>query len=265
MMVARKPSLPAILSQENVDSIVSADCGGQTETEPGMKSSYKLEGSQRRSILASEARGFSLIEMMIVCCIMLIVAGIGFMAIQPALKDARANQAYENVMMPLRIARQRAIAERKQYIVCYGVAAPGGALTPLGAPTTQSVQIFRWDAGTALSAAVQVTNIKLPTDMQMQVQAGLPNGATTVPDGFGNATTPIDFDQGVAGPIKNQVMFMPDGSAHDVNGNLNNGIVYTIRPGDLYSAHAVTIYGATGRIRGWRLLQSGASPKWFQQ
>jgi hypothetical protein len=34
MMVARKPSLPAILSQENVDSIVSADCGGQTEMEP---------------------------------------------------------------------------------------------------------------------------------------------------------------------------------------------------------------------------------------
>jgi len=220
-----------------------------------MKGYHKTKFSHRGSIRERGSRGFSLLEMMIVCCIMMIVAGIGFMAVQPALKDARANQAYQDVMMPLRVARQRAIAERKQYIVCFGVAAPAGALTPLGAPTARTVQIFRWDAGTALSAAAQ-----------MMVLPGLPNGAATVPDGFGNATVAIDFDQGVAGGgIKNQVMFMPDGSAHDVNGNWNSGIVYVARTGDLYSARAVTLYGATGRIRGWRLLTSAGGPKWFQQ
>ena len=117
-----------------------------------MKVDQNKKFSHRASIRQSGARGFSLLEMMIVCCLILIVAGIGFMAVQPALKDARVNQAYENVMMPLRVARQRAIAERKQYIVCFGVAAPAGALTPMGAPTAQSVQIFRWDAGTALSS-----------------------------------------------------------------------------------------------------------------
>ena len=129
----------------------------------------------------------------------------------------------------------------------------------------QSIQIFRWDAGTALSAAVQVTAVTLPNDIQFQTLAGLPNGAATVPDGFGNATVAIDLDQGVAGGgIKNQVMFMPDGSAHDVNGSLNSGILYVARNGDLYSSRAVTLYGATGRIRGWRLLNSGGA-KWFQQ
>jgi prepilin-type N-terminal cleavage/methylation domain-containing protein len=221
--------------------------------------------SHRCSKQECGARGFSLLEMMIVCSVMLIVAGITFMAVQPALRDARANQAFEDVLMPLRVARQRAIAERKQYIVCFGTAAPTGALTPLGAPTTQSVQIFRWDAGTALSAATQISSTQLPTDMQMQVLAGLPNGTATVPDGFGNATSAIDFDQGVAGAITNQVLFMPDGSAHDVNGNWNSGIVYVARAGDLYSARAVTLYGATGRIRGWRLLSSAGGPKWFQQ
>ncbi len=165
-------------------------------------------------------------------------------------------------MMPLRMARQRAIAERKQYIVCFGVAAPAGAITPI-APTAQSIQIFRWDAGTALSAAAQVTAVTLPNDIQFQTLAGLPNGAATVPDGFGNATVAIDLDQGVAGGgIKNQVMFMPDGSAHDVNGNLNSGIVYVARNGDLFSSRAVTLYGATGRIRGWRLIKSGGAI-WF--
>jgi type II secretory pathway pseudopilin PulG len=232
------------------------------EAVPGMKHDHKRKSLRGRSRGES---GFSLLEMMIVCCIMMIVAGIGFMAIQPALKDARVNQAYQDVLMPLRVARQRAIAERKQYIVCFGLTTPTGALTPLGAPTAQSIQIFRWDAGTALSAAAQISINRLPSDMQMTVITGMPNGAATVPDGFGNATVAIDFDQGVAGAIKNQVLFMPDGSAHDVNGSWNSGIVYVARPGDLYSSRAVTLYGATGRIRGWRLLSTTGGPKWFQQ
>jgi type II secretory pathway pseudopilin PulG len=230
-----------------------------------MKGDHKMKISHRSANRECGARGFSLLEMMIVICVLMIVGGIGFMALQPALKDAKVNQAFESAMMPLRVARQRAIAERKQYIVCYGIAAPPAAITPI-APTAQSIQIFRWDAGTALSAATQVTAVTLPIDINFQVLPGLPNGPATVPDGFGSAVTAIDFDQNVAGGgIKNQVMFMPDGSAHDVNGNLNSGIVYVARNGDLYSSRAITLYGATGRVRGWRLLNSGGGPKWFQQ
>jgi hypothetical protein len=149
--------------------------------------------------------------------------------------------------------------------VCFGIAAPTGAPTPLGAPTAQSVQVFRWDAGTALSAATQITAVTLPIDINFQTVAGLPNSSATVPDGFGSATVALDFDQGVAGAINNQVMFMPDGSAHDVNGNLNSGILYVARNGDLYSSRAVTLYGATGRIRGWRLINSAGAPQWIQQ
>jgi len=230
-----------------------------------MKGDHKMKISHRSSNRECGARGFSLLEMMIVICVLMIVGGIGFMALQPALKDAKVNQAFESAMMPLRVARQRAIAERKQYIVCYGIAAPPAAITPI-APTAQSIQIFLWDVGTALSAATQVTAVTLPIDINFQVLPGLPNGPATVPDGFGSAVTAIDFDQNVAGGgIKNQVMFMPDGSAHDVNGNLNSGIVYVARNGDLYSSRAITLYGATGRVRGWRLLNSGGGPKWFQQ
>ena len=60
-------------------------------------------------------------------------------------------------------------------------------------------------------------------------------------------------------------MFMPDGSAHDTNGNWNSGIIYVEPPGDVYSSRAVTLYGATGRIRGWRLIIHTGSPKWFEQ
>jgi len=187
------------------------------------------------------------------------------MALQPALKDARANDAYEDVLMQLRAARQRAITERKQYIVCFGVAAPAGALTPMGAPTAQSIQMFRWDVGTALSAATQISANTLPPDMQFQTLAGIPTNPANVPDGFGTGVTAIDLDQGIAGGNKNQVMFMPDGSAHDTNGSWNSGIIYVGRTSDLYSSRAITLYGTTGRIRGWRLTNSAGGPRWLQQ
>jgi len=211
------------------------------------------------------SRGFSLLELLIVVSLFMVVAGMTFMAVQPALKDARANQAFNLVMMQMRIARQRAIAERKQYIVCFGAgSAPTGALTPMGAPTAQSVQMFRWDAGTALSAAVQTNVAVLPNDIQFQAVSGIPNSPSTVPDGFGNGSVAIDFDQGVGSAVRNQIMFMPDGSAHDTGGNWNSGIIYVGRTGDVYSSRAVTLYGATGRIRGWRLINS-SGPKWFEQ
>ena len=119
-----------------------------------MKRHHKFKFSHRSITCAHGARGFSLLEVMIVICLIMIVGGMTFMAMQPALKDARANQAFEDTLMQLRTARQRAITERKQYIVCFGIAAPAGALTPKGAPGAQSIQMYRWDQGTALSAAV---------------------------------------------------------------------------------------------------------------
>src|ERR1700681_3914926 len=150
-----------------------------------MQSACTKNSSQLRSPRKFGVRGFSLIELMIVVALFMIVGGMSFMALQPSLKDARANHGYEDVLMAMRVARQRAIAERKQYIVCFGNAAPAGAPTPMGAPTAQSVQIFRWDAGTALSAATQISANTLPADIQFQAVTGVPTNPASVPDGFG--------------------------------------------------------------------------------
>ena len=101
--------------------------------------------------------------------------------------------------------------------------------------------------------------------MQFQTLSGFPSSQASVPDGFGNGAVAIDFDQGVAGGTKNQVMFLPDGSAHDTNGNLNSGIIYVARSGDMNNSRAITVYGATGRIRGWRLQGAAGSLKWMEQ
>jgi Tfp pilus assembly protein FimT len=213
---------------------------------------------------SSKARGFSMIEMAIVVSIAMIMMAVTFISLQPALKDARVNEAYAIVLSQMRNARAKAVENREQYIVCFGsTATPTGAsTTPLGAPTAQSVQIFQWPSGTALSSAIQVSKIDLPSDISFQTLTGLPS---TAPDGFGSGTVALDFDQNVGTPIKNQVMFIPDGSARDTAGNLNSGILYLARTGNLYSTRAVTVWSASGRVRGWRLINASATYPWVQQ
>ncbi len=210
-------------------------------------------------------RGFSIIEMMVVVAIAMVLAAVSVLCLQPAIKDARTNAAYDTALMQMRNARERAIENRQEFIVCFGLGSPAGALTPLGAPDAQSVQTFQWPAGTAISSAVQLSSVELPFDMQFQIIVGIPTSPSATPDGFGTGNIALDFDIGVAGTIPNQVAFMPDGSARDTNGNYNNGVLYIARTGDVYSTRAVSVFGASGRIRGWRLVSNSGNPLWIQQ
>jgi type II secretory pathway pseudopilin PulG len=215
--------------------------------------------------------GFSIIEAMMVVAILLIVSAFAVFNTQSAVRDARVNGAYDTAFTQLRMARERAIEERKRYIVTFGLPAIAGVATPLGAPTAKSVQVFRWDyltpAGAVIpsTAAVQISTIDLPSDVAFQALSGVPVAPAAVPDGFGVGIAPIDFDQGVGGGLGNLVMFMPDGSARDLLGNSNNGILYIARNNDLPSSRAVTVFGGSGRVRGWRLTLPGGVATWNQQ
>jgi prepilin-type N-terminal cleavage/methylation domain-containing protein len=208
----------------------------------------------------SRQRGFSLLEMMISMSIILILAGVTFYGLQPALKFARVNSAYDTTLMLLRNSRQQAIAQRTRYIVTF--AAPG----------TITVQTWAYAAPPLVSPPpVLVRTVTLPADIQFAVQGGMPSTAATVPDGFGTGGTAIDFDQGAGLGSQPFVMFMPDGSSQDTQGNFygggnfNSGIVYLGRPNELASMRAITVFGTTGRIRGWQLVQRAGVWTWFQQ
>jgi prepilin-type N-terminal cleavage/methylation domain-containing protein len=195
-------------------------------------------------------RGFSLIEMMIVVSIALIMMGITFISIQPALQDAHINNAYDTALTQLRIGRERAIAERSRYVVSFGATLPPGAAGGT-APDARSIQLWHYQFAQPVSPApVFITSIELPTDVQFQAVGGLPAPG---PDNWGAGGTAIDFDQGVGAGGLTYVMFMPDGSSQDNLGNYNSGVLYMARNGILLSSKAITVFGTTGRVRGWRL------------
>ncbi|MBS1853506.1 MAG: prepilin-type N-terminal cleavage/methylation domain-containing protein [Acidobacteria bacterium] len=201
---------------------------------------------------SKNTRGFSLVELLIVMAVLLIVTGIASISIQPVLKAARVTNAYNSTVATLRQARERAVSTRWIYIVTFSNSA-----TPNTIAITKQLDNSK------------VSTMQLPSDIKFAIQSGVPttsSGSNCTPDCFGTASTPIDFDQGVSGGVKTQIYFYPDGSARDINGNLNNGVVYLSRPGELYSSRAITLWGATGRIRGWRLYKgSSGTSSWQQQ
>ena len=193
---------------------------------------------------ARRMRGFTLLEMLVAVSVFLVVSVITFSNLAPAIRDARVNGTYNPVLEEIRMARSLAIENRKTYLLTFN---------PAGLPVGRhGMQINQLNAG-AVGAVYNQVPVLLPTDVHFQVIPGIPNTNATVPDNMGTGAAAIQFDIGVAGGTTNQIYFFPDGSARDINNYINNGIVYLARDNDIYSSRAITLYGAAGRVRGWRL------------
>lgn len=224
-----------------------------------MKNISGPQFAKKKTMPTGKMRGFSLVELMIVVGIGMIMTGITFISLQPAIQDARINNAYDTALTQLRIARERAIAERTRYIVAFGANVPPLAAAGVPAPDAQSIQLWHWAVATPVSPPPALINsVELPYDVKFQAVAGLPNPG---PDNWGTGAVALDFDQGVGVGGLTYVMFMPDGSSQDELGNSNSGVLYLSRAASLASSKAVTVFGTTGRVRGWRL--SGAA--WIEQ
>ena len=199
---------------------------------------------RKKGLMSRRMRGFSLIEMMIVVALILIVTAFSVMAIRPALRQNDVTEGFNQTLMVLRQARDTAVAQRQIYIVTLSNAALPNSMT-----------ITQGSTGTVINTYF------LPWDVAFFAMPGMPtspNAFPKTPDGFGVGTTAIDFDQGVAAGVKNVIYFYPDGSAQDAAGNINNGVVYLCLfiPGmiqEMPTARAITLWGATGRLRAWQL------------
>lgn len=200
--------------------------------------------------MAKKGRGFSVIELLIVVVIGMVMAGVSIMALMPLYRQNHVDAGYDTTLSVIRTYRNQAITQSKRYIITFT------------APGTITVQF--WGTGVPVAPApVTVATYTLPNDIQYQVQAGFPAAA---PDSFGAGLVAIDFDQGMGLGSQNYIMFMPDGSSQDTLGNYNSGVVYLTQTGsNVNTARAVSVFGTTGRVRGWRLDNVAGSNTWTEQ
>lgn len=204
----------------------------------------------------TKQRGFSLLELMITLAISVTIASVTFITLMPSFFKNHVDLAYETTLAVLRNTRHLAITQSHQYFVNFNPAGfPAGTIQVTYQPPA---------VGGILPAIQQVATYRIPTDVTFSIKAGFP---TNAPDGFGTGISAIDFGQGLGAGSLNYVCFMPDGSSKDNLGNYNSGVVYLTRQADptIYTARSISVWGATGRVRGWHLYKVSGTTMWVQQ
>lgn len=209
---------------------------------------------------SNKQRGFSLLELLMAVSIGFTFAAITFIALMPVFNKSHVDSAYETTLSVLRNTRNLAIAQSHEYIVTF----TPGAAGPPATPASILVQYQPPAVAGVLPTPQNVATYTLPFDINFAVITGFP---AKTPDGWGSGAKPIDFGYGpnqVDGT--NLIVFMPDGSSQDTLGDYNSGVLYLSRTTDtIYSGRAITVWGATGRVRGWRLYSQAGGPTWVQQ
>lgn len=203
--------------------------------------------------------GFTLLEMVMVMAISIIVSVVSVMSLIPMLKQQRITNAYNTTLSAMRLARDNAVSQRTSYSVTFATGSSGSTIT-----VTPTLTTFQ--------GAQNTTVYNLPSDITFNRQSGFP---AVGPDGYGAGLLAIDFGYTANGGTGGQatVYLCPDGSAQDAEGGAGNcsgswdgGVVYLGRAGELLSSRAITLWGGTGRIRGWRLYSNGSGGyQWLRQ
>jgi prepilin-type N-terminal cleavage/methylation domain-containing protein len=206
-----------------------------------------------------EMRGFSLPELMISLTIIIILSSFAVLWMQPILNREHLDTAYATTLSALRSTRNLAITQGYEYLVVFN-----------SSPSTIQIQWQPPMSGGVCPAVQAVNTYTLPTDITYAVRGGFPNSQATVPDGFGAGGIAVDFGYlpTGAGGGGTTLAFMPDGSVRDTIGgctglgDYNSGVIYITRLADpITSSRAITIWGTTGRARGWRF----NGTQWVQQ
>jgi prepilin-type N-terminal cleavage/methylation domain-containing protein len=171
-------------------------------------------------------RGFTLIETMMAVMLIGILGSMAVFQIGSARPAMVADGAMRTVMGQLNLARETAVAQRRQVdVVCD--------------ENQQVLRLIRRDLpeGTTLLAE---------TPFEGGVRYGLPESLPEdTPDKFGKGA-PVYF--GAAQSIS----FNSDGMLIDGGGSPINGTIFLMMPKQTLSLRGVTVLGSIGRVRGYR-------------
>jgi type II secretory pathway pseudopilin PulG len=207
------------------------------------------------------ASGFSLIEMTTVVALTIVVSVISVISLMPLLNAQHVVNAYNTTLSVMRQARDNAASQRTSYSVTFQNTTVPNSITVAWAPVT----------GESNMGELPTTTYTFPNNVVFAV----PPSGVTAPDNYGSGSSAIDFGYTASSSAGGAtvIYFCPDGSAQTSNacagaGNWDGGVVYFGLSGDGLSWRAVDLWGATGRIHGWRLYPKtggGGNYQWLRQ
>ena len=180
-----------------------------------------------RQHIQKPQRGFSLVEVLVAIALIMIVSGMAIINFGSVLPNAKANSAMDQMLYQLRSARARAIAHRREVQVQF-----------VGTNQLTITEIA------TIGVAPPPTTVSFEGGAKYQVFASIPD--IPAPYNFGN-TAPIYFGGLAGGPPV--MKFTTNGSFIDGGNSLVNGTVFLGITGNSRTARAVSILGATGRVR----------------
>jgi Tfp pilus assembly protein FimT len=168
--------------------------------------------------------GFSLIEVLIILMLMCILGSFAILSVNSILPGITANEAMYQAVGQLRNAREASIGQRRTVEIRF-----------LGNNQIQLVRYNLPEGRTTLS------DIRLSNGCQFILFGNMPD----TPDSFGNASA-VNF------PGTNTLRFLSDGTLVNDQNNPVSGSLFIGSPDHDETARAVTILGATGRVRSYR-------------
>jgi Tfp pilus assembly protein FimT len=171
----------------------------------------------------SKQDGFSLVETATVLMLLMAVSGFALLNMNSILPGMSANAAMNQTLGQLRRGREIAIAQRRDIEIRF-----------LGA---NQIQLVRYNVP---NGATILNTITLEGENEFRHFNGVPD----TPDAFGNGAA-VTFS-GLSPWI-----FLSDGMLVDSSANPVNGTVFLGQANRPNTARAVTILGATGRVRNY--------------
>jgi prepilin-type N-terminal cleavage/methylation domain-containing protein len=206
--------------------------------ERGLLNQAGMEASPRRARLfarARSARGFSLVEMLMVVAILGILGGIAIGVTPGIINTAKGQSGAQQLASFLKRHREMAISRRRNIEIRFTLpatvtslqrAVPDPAVVPPPPPAILETMIFENLVEFRRFPAVNPAN------------------------------TPDLFPVGAADAINlggaDPVLFTSEGSFTDVNGDPINATFFLGIPNQVNTANALTIIGTTATVRTWR-------------
>jgi Tfp pilus assembly protein FimT len=168
--------------------------------------------------------GFSMTEAVIVICLLSVVSGFAVLNAGAVLPGMSANAAMRQTVAQLRRGRELALSQRRNIELRF-----------LG---TNQIELVRYDVP---SGTTVLSTVTLEGKNGFRLFSGIPD----TPDGFGNGSA-------VSLSGSPSWMFLSNGILVDSATNPANGSIFLGQSQHPETARAVTILGATGRIRDYK-------------